>query len=74
MSNNGEMKSGTIKRLREGYGFIVGEDGKDYFIHWSSIAKESPKDFRELEIGDKVEFRGTEGAKGLRAIDVMVLS
>lgn len=65
--------TGVVKRLREGYGFITGEDGKDYFVHWTGMAKESPKDFRALEIGDKVEFNWRIAEKGPRATDVMVI-
>jgi len=68
-----ETLSGIVKKIREGYGFITGEDGKDYFLHWTSIAKESPKDFRQLEVGDKVEFKWKLAEKGPRALDVMVL-
>lgn len=38
---------------RKGYGFILGEDGKDYFVHMSEIRMEGHKTLRE---GQQVEF------------------
>ena len=33
------MIKGTVKFFEEkkGYGFIAGDNGKDYFFHWSDI-------------------------------------
>lgn len=31
---------------RKGYGFVTGEDGQDYFVHFSAI--ESDKSFKTL--------------------------
>lgn len=47
---------GTIRKLRETYGFIACIDGVDYFFHWSSMSK--GHDFRLLEERDRVEFVG----------------
>jgi CspA family cold shock protein len=38
---------------KKGYGFILGEDGVEYFCHQTDIAMEG---FRTLSRGDKVEF------------------
>ncbi len=38
---------------RKGYGFILGEDGKDYFVHQSEIEMEGHRTLRE---GQQVEF------------------
>jgi CspA family cold shock protein len=73
MTSETETLTGVIRKLRDGYGFIAGNDGTDYFIHWTSIAKDSPKDFRSLSIGDRVEFQKTVSAKGPRGIEVRVI-
>lgn len=46
---------GTTKFFlsRRGYGFITGEDGKDYFVYHSSIQMEG---FRTLRKGQVVTF------------------
>ena len=48
------MKNGTVRWFDpvKGYGFIVGDDGKDAFVHQSNILK---KGFRALEVGQRVE-------------------
>jgi cold shock CspA family protein len=63
--------TGSIRRLKEGFGFIAGDDGTDYFFHWSAMEK-STKDFRELELRHRVSFQTAVGKKGLRAICVRV--
>lgn len=47
---------GTVKwfDVRKGYGFIAGEDGQDYFVHYSGIVQES--EFKKLHKNDPVEF------------------
>lgn len=46
---------GTVKwfNTQKGYGFIVGDDGTDYFVHYSNI---KVSEFRHLDAGDHVEF------------------
>ena len=60
------MTEGTVKFFNESknFGFIAGDDGKDYFVHSSAI-KKGP-----IAEGDKVTFKGEEGDKGPKAIDV----
>jgi CspA family cold shock protein len=53
---------------RKGYGFIGTADGRDIFVHYSSIAGEG---FKTLDEGDTVLFDIVEGEKGLRATNVM---
>jgi len=51
---------GTIKTLRESFGFIEVEDReKDLFFHSSETSQ-----FEGLSIGDKVEFEIGEGRRG----------
>ena len=63
--------NGTIKRLalETGFGFIVADDGQEYFVHRSAIRGAT---FEQLREGQKVVFDGTRGEKGLRAENVRV--
>lgn len=60
---------GRIKfvKMDKGYGFIVGNDKKDYFFHRSDCLQ---KDFDELKLGDSVTFDDEEGDRGLRATNI----
>ena len=71
LGKDGSMK-GTVKMFNQekGFGFITGEDGKDYFFHYSAIAMDS---YKTAEKGESVEFEATEGARGLRAEHVQKL-
>ncbi len=55
---------GTVKfyNIKKGFGFISGEDGKDYFVHFSALPKGTV-----LQTGEKVSFKPTEGDRGLKA-------
>lgn len=74
--------TGSIRKLKEGYGFIAGDDGKDYFFHWSAMER-TGKNFRELAIQERVEFSIVEVSDGVqghekdntkwRAVQVRVL-
>lgn len=52
---------------KKGYGFIVGPEGKDVFVHFSQIKGDG---FRSLKDGEQVEYELIEGEKGLQARDV----
>jgi CspA family cold shock protein len=54
----------------KGYGFLTGQDGQDYFVHFSSLAMEG---FKTLEDGQSVEFEVSETPKGPAAVNVTVL-
>ncbi len=64
---------GTIKTLRESYGFIRTDDGSEYFFHDSDLVGEGDI---ELAVGDRVTFEVVEPApeKGPRAASVSFLS
>lgn len=57
---------GTVKWFdsKKGFGFIVGPEGRDVFVHYTSIDGQG---FRSLKDGEKVEYEAIEGAKGLHA-------
>jgi CspA family cold shock protein len=64
------MVLGTVKWFNDakGYGFISrASDGKDVFVHYSSIHGEG---FRTLVQGQAVEYEEQEGPKGLFAARV----
>ena len=48
-----------------GFGFIRGNDGRDYFVHRKSVAG------GELVDGQQVEFDGMPGPKGYKAVSVI---
>ncbi len=64
---------GTVKWFnnQKGYGFISpeeGGDGKDLFVHMSSIIMEG---FKTLKDGQEVEYEVGEGEKGPIAKNVV---
>ena len=63
------MHKGTVKRLmrERGFGFILGEDGREIFFHRSELQN---LDFSELQEGDNLEFTVTKGDKGPQAIGI----
>lgn len=63
------MLEGTVKWFnpRKGYGFIATDDGRDVFVHYSSISEEG---FKSLNEGDPVQFDVVDGEKGLKAENV----
>ena len=65
------MEKGTVKWFNEskGFGFIEREDGKDVFVHFSSI--QGQEGYKTLNEGDSVEFEVIEDAKGLQAQNVV---
>ena len=61
---------GTVKWFNAGigYGFITGEDGVDYFAHFSQIQAEG---YRSLEQGQAVSFEVSDGPKGPNANNIV---
>jgi CspA family cold shock protein len=55
--------NGKIKKLvrDKGYGFITGDDKKDYFFHRTAL---SDAVFDLLEEGVQVEFEAVKGKEG----------
>lgn len=65
-----ETMTGTVKWFNayKGYGFIVGDDGLEYFAHQTQIRMEG---FRTLDAGDVVEFDIRSEERGLAAVDIV---
>lgn len=58
---------GTVKFFNRNsrFGFISGEDGKEYFVHQSSV-----NEGVSLDENDSVEFEFELGERGLKALNV----
>ena len=63
------MLRGTVKWFNDdkGFGFILAEDGNDYFAHFSQIKKEG---FKTLKEGEEVTFEITQGDRGPQASNI----
>lgn len=68
MSHRGQVKWFDPKK---GYGFIVGPDGQDVFVHYSHIDQEG---FRLLKDGEEVDYELVESDKGYQARQVQRLT
>ena len=66
------MFTGKVKWFNDakGYGFITHSDGRDVFVHYSSIEGDG---FRTLNQGQEVRYDAEEGPKGLHACAVRAL-
>jgi len=66
------MSRGKVKWFNDqkGYGFITPENGKDVFVHHTSIKGEG---YKSLEEGQQVEFDIEQGPKGEQATNVVKL-
>lgn len=65
------MCSGKVKWFdaKKGYGFIVADDGKDAFVHYSNILMSG---YKTLEPDQAVSYDVEELEQGLKAINVMI--
>lgn len=68
------MINGTIVTIRhdKGYGFINGEDGREYFFHKYDLSDKAVY-FAHLEVGARVEFLPKLTSKGPRAESVDIV-
>ena len=66
------MSQGSVKWFNDqkGFGFITADDGKDYFVHHSSIVGDG---FKTLAEGAEVKFEVEKSEKGLRAVQVSLV-
>jgi len=58
---------GKVKffNLEKEFGFIIGDDGKDYFVHKTGL-----EDGLILNADNSVEFSVEKGDRGLKAVKV----
>jgi CspA family cold shock protein len=63
------MSTGKVKWFdpKKGYGFIIGDEGQDVFVHYTSIAGDG---FRALKDGETVDYELVKGDKGFQARNV----
>jgi CspA family cold shock protein len=63
------MPKGSVKWFdsKKGFGFIVGSEGEDIFVHFSVIQGDG---FRSLKDGEPVNYEVERGPKGLLAKSV----
>jgi CspA family cold shock protein len=64
MANRGQVKWFDPKK---GYGFIIGPDGQDVFVHYSHIEENG---FRLLKDGEHVDYELVQSEKGWQARSV----
>jgi len=64
------MPKGKVKWFdpKKGYGFIIGDDGQDVFVHYTSIVGDG---FRALKDGERVDYELVESEKGHQARNVI---
>ena len=55
---------------KKGYGFILSEEGREIFVHYTGIVAEG---FKALTEGQSVEFEIGSNEKGEQAVNVTVL-
>ena len=64
---------GTVKRFSDtlGYGFVMGDDSREYFVHYTRLIGQG---YRYLEERERVEFTPYRTDRGLQAVDVQRLN
>ena len=65
---NGKVKWFDNKK---GYGFILAEDGREIFVHYTGIVSEG---FKSLSEGQTVEYEISSGDKGVQSVNVVVVA
>ncbi|MBE0535965.1 MAG: cold-shock protein [Phycisphaerae bacterium] len=66
------MAKGTVKWFdpKKGFGFVVNDEGKDVFVHYTSIDGDG---FRCLRNGQVVEYEQFDTGKGLQGKSVQIV-
>lgn len=67
------MPKGTVKWFNNTmkYGFIISEEGKEIFVHFSEIQMEG---YKTLKRGDEVQYELEATDKGVKAVQVVKIS
>jgi len=65
------VQRGTVRWFNDakGYGFVVGDDGREVFVHYSAIDGQG---FRTLVAGQVVDYDEQQGPRGWFAVRVAV--
>ncbi len=66
------IMTGTVKWFNgeKGFGFILGEDGKDVFAHFSQINADG---YKSLDEGQRVSYNVVNGPKGAQAENITII-
>lgn len=64
-----EVIQGQVKwfNVEKGFGFIIGKDGDDVFVHYRAIMGEG---FKQLREGEMVRYKRVQTDKGWQAVEV----
>ncbi len=64
------MPTGQVKWFdsKKGFGFIIGDEGQDVFVHYSLITGQG---YRVLTDGQVVDYELVQGDKGFHARNVI---
>jgi cold shock protein len=67
------MPKGIVKWFNNTmkYGFIISEEGKEIFVHFSEIQMEG---YKTLKRGDVVQYELEETEKGVKAVQVLKIN
>jgi cold shock CspA family protein len=75
MGQPDKRMTGAVRHLSKGHGYIAGDDGVNYYLHWTAMRPDSI-DFRQLRVRERVSFATMPNMKKEvtpRAVDVYVL-
>lgn len=66
---------GVIKWFNnvKGYGFLTGQDGRDFFVHHSDLRCDR-KMRDSLKGGEEVDFEESAGPKGPKAVNIRLVA
>src|SRR5262245_40010549 len=68
--------TGAVRVLKQGHGFIAGDDGNNYYLHWTAMRPDTI-DFRNLRERERLDFKVVPNPRKdtvPRAVDVFVIS